>query len=190
MNRRAPAMVAAGARSSSRIRLASLSRVVLLRVDIRGRAVLPAVQRPSIGSGEAPVVRAAHMSRFAMDAALLMFQAPSLVTSQLTALRALRDAVLLIHPAPVDVLRKRWRHAESNQGRCTQNKFSQLHVVTLRFDAHFKCRPPTAVVEALHPSQTRPCAKSCARQRRAVATDLCWKRSSGRCDRLTRIATW
>jgi hypothetical protein len=183
-------MVAAGARSSTRIRLAPRSPVVLLRVDIRGSAVLAAVERPSIGSGEVPVVRAAHVSRFAMDAALLMFQTPSFVTSQLTALRALRDAMLLVHSAPVDVLRKRWRHAKSNQGRCTQNKFSQLHVGTLRFDAHFKCRPPTAVVEALHPSQTRPCAKSCTRQSRAVATDLCWKRSCGRCDRLTRIATW
>src|SRR5579883_3300862 len=46
---------------------------------------------------------------------------------QLPAFHAVGDSPLLVHFALMDVLRKRQRRTQSNQGGCTQNKFADLH---------------------------------------------------------------
>ena len=78
--------------------------VVFCPVDASGFLILLLVQDLAVGLGEMAIVLRAHATLFFVDTGLLMFQSRGFAGSELTALDALADALLLIDLALVDVV--------------------------------------------------------------------------------------
>ena len=160
-------------------------RIVLVVVDILGQVVLLAIEFCAVGGSQVAIVLGPHIVFFFVQALFLGFQVLRFAGSQLPALDAIGDAVLLIRFALADgrlagrsrraslrrgtcraglrlrrgALREGGRCAQGRKGNAVQQKRSRLHDRILSDVSSFSAGCDIAA--AVHLSKTRNPGESC-----------------------------
>jgi len=102
-------------------------RVVLVLVDLLGHLILLLSQGLLVGIGKLAVVEFAHVALFLVDGGFFLLEVGGFAGSELSALDALSDAVLLVFFAFLDRLSRNGRvlghnRQRENCKRCTQKR--------------------------------------------------------------------